>query len=52
MLAHLTGLKDAHVTVTLEIQAEIPEGIDQPVVRVVSENCRVLRFRSQAFEAE
>ncbi len=50
VLAHLTGLKDANVTVTIEIQAEVPEGIEQPIVRAVTENCRVLKFKSQGFE--
>jgi len=50
VLAHLTGLKDANVTVTVEIQAEVPEGIDQPIVRAVTENCRVLKFKSHGFE--
>ncbi len=52
VLAHLTGLKDANVTVSLEIHAEVPEGIDQPIVRAVTENCRVLKFKSHGFEAE
>lgn len=50
VLAHLTGLKDANVTVTVEIQAQLPEGVDQPTVRTVTENCRVLKFKSHGFE--
>lgn len=50
VLSHLTGLQDAEVTVTIDIQAKVPEGLDQPVVRAVSENCRVLKFRSHGFE--
>jgi len=52
VLAHLTGLKDANVTVTVEIQAEVPDGVDQPTVRAVTENCRVLKFKSHGFEAQ
>ncbi len=50
VLAHLTGLKDANVAVTVEIQAEVPDGVDEPTVRTVTENCRVLRFKSHGFE--
>jgi len=50
--AHLTGLVGASVTVTLEIEAEIPSGAPVTVVRTVTENCRTLRFESQGFEKE
>jgi len=52
VLVHLTGLKDANVTVTVEIHAEVPDGVDQPTVRAVTENCRVLKFKSHGFEQE
>lgn len=52
VLSHLTGLKDANVMVTVEIQVEVPDGVDQPTVRAVTENCRVLKFKSHGFEAE
>lgn len=51
VLAHLTGLKDARVSVTLEIQALVPEGVDPSTVRAVTENCRVLRFKDHGFES-
>jgi hypothetical protein len=47
---HLAGLVDAKVTVTLEIQAEIPSGAPENVVRTVTENCRTLKFDTQGFE--
>lgn len=50
VLAHLTGLKNAEVTVSLEIQAEVPDGIDQAIIRAVTENCRVLKFKTLGFE--
>jgi hypothetical protein len=40
------------VKVTLEIEAEIPTGVPDHVVRTVTENCRTLKFTSQAFEAD
>jgi predicted AAA+ superfamily ATPase len=52
VIAHLTGLVGATVTVTLEIEAQIPEGASDQVVRVVTENSRALRFTSQGFEKE
>jgi hypothetical protein len=50
VVQHLAGLVDARVTVTLEIQAEIPSGAPENVVRTVTENCRTLKFDSQGFE--
>ena len=34
------------MTVTVEIEAEVAEGVSSDVQRVVDENCRTLRFRS------
>ena len=50
--AHLTELSGSKVEVTLEIQAEIPDGAEEHVVRTVAENARTLDFRSQGFEEE
>jgi len=50
VIQHLTKLPGANVEVTIEIQAEIPEGAPESVVRTVSENCRTLKFRSFDFE--
>ena len=52
VIAHLTGLVGARVTVTLEIEAEIPSGASDHVVRIVTENSRTLKFTSQGFEKE
>ncbi len=52
VIAHLTGLVGAKVTVTLEIEAEIPAGAPENVVRTVTENSRTLKFTSQGFEKE
>jgi hypothetical protein len=40
------------VRVTLEIEAEIPRGTPENVVRTVAENARTLKFNSQGFESE
>ncbi len=52
VIAHLAGLVGASVTVTLEIDAEIPSGAPDHVVRTVTENSRTLKFTSQGFEKE
>ena len=52
VIAHLTGLVGAKVTVTLEVEAEIPSGASDQVVRIVTENSRTLKFTSQGFEKE
>ena len=50
VISHLGGLVNSRVTVTLEIHAEIPEGVPEKVVRTVTENCRTLKFQDQGFE--
>ena len=52
VIAHLAGLVGAKVTVTLEIEAEIPSGAPDHVVRTVTENSRTLKFSSKGFERE
>ncbi|GMV60080.1 MAG: hypothetical protein AMXMBFR72_31730 [Betaproteobacteria bacterium] len=52
VIAHLQVLPGAQVRVTLEIDAEIPAGAPDNVVRTVTENSRTLRFTSHGFEAE
>jgi predicted AAA+ superfamily ATPase len=52
VIAHLAGLVGAKVTVTLEVEADIPSGAPDHVVRTVTENSRTLKFTSQDFEKE
>jgi hypothetical protein len=52
VISHLAGLVGASVTVTLEIEAEIPGGAPEHVVRTVTENSRTLKFSTQGFEDE
>ena len=52
VIAHLTALVGANVTVTLEISAKIPSGASDQIVRTVTENSRTLKFTSQGFEKE
>jgi predicted AAA+ superfamily ATPase len=52
VIAHLAGLVGSTVKVTLDIDAEIPSGAPDHVVRTVMENSRTLKFTSQEFEKE
>ena len=52
VVKHLTSLYGAKVQVTLEIQAELPNGVPADTVRTVTENCRTLRFESYEFEED
>ncbi len=52
VIAHLSGLVGAEVRVTIEIDATIPSGASDQVVRTVTENSRTLKFTSQGFESE
>ncbi|MDZ4722309.1 MAG: Swt1 family HEPN domain-containing protein [candidate division Zixibacteria bacterium] len=52
VIAHLTGLVGSKVMITLEVEAEIPSGVPDNVVRTVTENSRTLKFSSQGFEKE
>lgn len=52
VISHLVGLMGSDVKVTLEIEAEIPNGAPENVVRTVTENSRTLKFTSHGFEEE
>jgi BioD-like phosphotransacetylase family protein len=52
VIAHLAGQVGAEVTVTLEIEAQLPNGATDQLVRTVTENSRTLKFTSHGFEAE
>jgi hypothetical protein len=53
VITHLVGLVGSSVRVTLEIEAEIPAGVPDHVVRTVTENGRTLRFTNNSgFEME
>ncbi len=52
VISHLAGLVGSEVRITLEIEAKAPDGVPDQVVRIVTENARTLKFKSQSFEAE
>lgn len=52
VVKHLVSLNGAKVKVTLEIQAEVPNGVPTDIVRTVKENCKTLHFETFGFEEE
>ena len=52
VIAHLASLLGADVKLTLEIEATIPDGAPEHVVRTVNENTRTLKFDDSGFETE
>jgi predicted AAA+ superfamily ATPase len=52
VIAHFGSLVGANVKVILEIEAILPSGAPDNVVRTVTENSRTLKFTSQGFETE
>jgi predicted AAA+ superfamily ATPase len=52
VVQHLTGLVGANVQITVEIQADLPDGAGDKLVRDVTENCRTLKFTDYGFEED
>ncbi len=52
VIAHLAGQIGAEITVTLEVEAKLPGGASDQIVRTVTENSRTLKFTSHGFEGE
>jgi predicted AAA+ superfamily ATPase len=53
VISHLTGLIGADVKVTIEIHAQVPDGVPENVVRIVTENGKSLKFEpGSGFEEE
>lgn len=52
VVQHLSRITGAKVEITLEIQAMLPEGASEKLVRDVTENCRTLKFTAYGFEEE
>jgi hypothetical protein len=52
VIAHLAVQAGAEVVVTLEIEAKLPNGASDQIVRTVTENSRTLKFTSHGFESE
>jgi hypothetical protein len=52
VISHLAGLVGSSLKVTLEIEAQVPSGAPDNVVRTVTENSRTLKFTTHGFERE
>lgn len=53
IISHLIGLVGSNVSVTLEIDAQLPKGAPDHVVRTVTENGRTLKFQpNSGFESD
>lgn len=52
IVQHLSGQVGASVEVTLEVQAELPNGASEEIVRTVTENAKTLKFNSHGFERD
>ncbi len=52
VISHLVGQDGAEVTVTIEIDAKLPNEASDQLVRIVTENSRTLKFESHGFERE
>jgi hypothetical protein len=50
VLAHLATLPRAKLSITVEIAANIPDGVPEDIQRIVLENGAALKFRSHGFE--
>lgn len=52
IVRHLQGIGGAKVEVTLEVTADVPDGVPTDTVRTVSENARTLKFDTHGFEEQ
>jgi predicted AAA+ superfamily ATPase len=52
VISHLTSLLGSKVQVTLEIQASLPAGASEPLIRTILENSRTLKFNTHGFESD
>lgn len=52
VVRHLLSELGSEVEITIEVQAKIPQGAPDNVVRTVTENCRTLKFTDHGFEGE
>ncbi|MDR1921319.1 MAG: DUF499 domain-containing protein [Candidatus Adiutrix sp.] len=50
VISHLTSIDGVKVEVTLEVNANAPDGAPQQTVRTISENCRTLKVKDFGFD--
>lgn len=49
VIAHLYNADNAKVTITLDVNVDLPKGTPMPIVRTVTENCRTLKVDDFGF---
>ena len=52
VISHLVALMGSDVIVTLEINASLPNGVTDNIIRTVTENSKTLKFTNQGFDSE
>jgi hypothetical protein len=52
ILSHLASLNKAKVSVTMEIEINVPDGVDEKIIRIVTENAAALKFEHASFEKD
>jgi predicted AAA+ superfamily ATPase len=50
IIAHLASVNGSQLEVTLEVNANAPNGLPQQTIRTVSENCRTLKVKDFGFD--
>jgi hypothetical protein len=50
IIQHLQNVEGATVSLKLNVEVDVPEGIPTDAVRTVSENCRTLKVKDFSFE--
>lgn len=50
IVQHLSSALGTTVKVTIEVEADIPSGASDELVRTITENCRTLKFKNYGFE--
>ncbi|HBL50377.1 MAG TPA: hypothetical protein DDZ65_09075 [Firmicutes bacterium] len=50
VISHLISVDGCKIEVSLEVSAKAPDGLPQPTVRTVAENCRTLKVQDFGFD--
>lgn len=50
VINHLNNIDGSEVQITLEVEAKMPDGTPQPIVRSVTENCNSLKVKNYGFD--
>ena len=50
VLQHFAKLPKSSISVKLDIEVDIPDGVSEDFMRIINENCRTLKFESNEFD--